>query len=172
MRTFQTGILWTAVMLTTAHAAPGDKANADMKDRSGKSLGTITLTEVPQGLLLTGEVVQLPPGPHGFHLHAVGKCEPPFTTAGGHFNPDTKKHGFHETSGPHAGDISNLHAAADGKAVVDVVVHGPTLSGPARAVLDQDGTAVVIHAKADDYRTDPAGDSGDRIVCGVVSKGR
>jgi len=163
-------ILCTLICISAAQAATGDKATAQMKDRDGKVLGTLTLTETPQGLLLTGEVTQLPPGPHGFHLHAAGKCEPPFTSAGGHFNPDGKKHGFHEASGPHAGDLPNLHAAPDGRAIVEVMAAGLTLSSGAKSVLDQDGTAVVIHAKADDYRTDPAGDSGDRIVCGVVNR--
>jgi Cu-Zn family superoxide dismutase len=153
-----------------AHAAPGDKATAQMKDRGGKVIGTITLTETRQGVLLAGEVTQLTPGPHGFHIHAVGKCEPPFTSAGSHFNPKNKKHGFQEASGSHAGDLTNLHAASDGRAVADMLVMNIVLSGPASGVLDPDGAAIVIHAKADDYRTDPAGDSGDRIACGVIAK--
>ena len=159
------------VLASTAQAAPGDRAMAEMKDRDGKTVGTITLTETPVGVLLSGEVGQLTPGAHGFHFHAMGKCEPPFTTAGGHFNPGQKKHGFHASDGPHAGDLPNLHASADGKAVVDVLAPGITLaSGPTR-LLDEDGTALVIHEKADDYKTDPAGDSGDRVACGLVQKG-
>jgi len=118
-----------------------------MKDKDGKALGTITLTETAQGVLLNGELTQIPPGPHGFHIHAVGKCEPPFTSAGGHFNPDNKKHGFHEASGSHAGDLPNLHAAADGKAVVDAITPGLTLTGGGKSLFDQDGAALVIHAK-------------------------
>lgn len=163
-------VLASTALASAAHAAAGDKATAQMKDRNGAVLGTIALTETPQGLLLTGDLAQLPPGPHGFHLHAVGRCEPPFTSAGGHFNPDGKKHGFHDPAGPHAGDVPNLHASSDGKAVVDALALGVTLGSGSRGVLDQDGTAVVIHAKADDYKTDPAGDSGDRIACGVVVK--
>jgi len=155
---------------SAASAAPGDKASAEMKDRSGKVLGTISLTETAQGILLAGELTQLAPGPHGFHIHAVGKCEPPFTSAGGHFNPENKKHGFHDGAGPHSGDLPNLHASPDGKANADYFAAGLTLSGGARALLDPDGASLVIHAKADDYKTDPAGDSGDRIVCGVVTK--
>ncbi len=153
-----------------AHSAAGDKATAQMKDRDGKVIGTITLTETPQGVLLNGDLNGLPPGPHGFHVHAVGKCEPPFTSAGGHFNPENKKHGFHDASGAHAGDLPNLHAVADGKAMVDAVAAGLTLAGGSKSLLDQDGASIVIHAKADDYKTDPAGESGDRIVCGIVTK--
>ncbi len=98
-----------------AHAAPGDNATTEMKGLEGQLLGTVTLTETAQGVLLTGEVSQLSPGPHGFHIHAVGKCEPLFTSAGGHFNPDGKKHGFHEAGGSHAGDLPNVHASSDGK---------------------------------------------------------
>jgi Cu-Zn family superoxide dismutase len=165
-----TSILCAAILASAAQAAPGDKASAQIKDRDGKVLGTLTLTETPQGVLFTGELTQLPPGPHGFHIHAVGKCEPPFTSAGGHFNPQNKKHGFQAASGPHAGDLPNLHAGADGKIVADVMAPGLKLSGGATSVFDSDGSAVAIHAKADDYKTDPAGDSGDRIACGVITK--
>ena len=159
-------------LASAAHSAAGDQATAQLRDRDGKVIGSITLTETPQGVLLTGDLTGLPPGPHGFHFHAVGRCEPPFTSAGGHFNPDNKKHGFLDAGGAHAGDLPNLHAPADGKAVADAIASGLlTLSGGARGLLDQDGTAIVIHARADDYRTDPAGESGDRIVCGIVTRG-
>lgn len=160
-----------ALALTfAAHAAPGDKAAAEVKGLEGQVLGTVTLTETAQGVLLTGELSQLSPGPHGFHIHAVGKCEPPFTSAGGHFNPDGKKHGFHDAAGSHAGDLPNIHASSDGTAVVDGIANGLRLAGGAKSVLDQDGAAIVVHAKADDYKTDPAGASGDRIACGVINK--
>ena len=155
---------------TPSGAGPGDKATAQMKDQGGKTVGTIALIETPLGILLTGDLTQLPPGPHGFHVHAVGRCEPPFTSAGGHFNPNNRKHGFHDSAGPHAGDLANVHASADGKAVVDTFAAGLTLSGGPRGLLDQDGTSLVIHAKVDDYKSDPAGDSGDRIICGVLGR--
>jgi Cu-Zn family superoxide dismutase len=157
-------------LASAAYSATGDKATAQMKDRDGKIIGTITLTETPHGVLLSGDLNGLPPGPHGFHLHAVGQCESPFTSAGGHFNPDNKKHGFHDAGGPHAGDLPNLHTFSDGKAVVDAIAVGLTLSEGARSLLDQDGASIVIHARADDYRTDPAGESSERIVCGVVTR--
>ena len=150
-----------------AAAAPGDKASVEMKDKDGKTAGTITLAETPHGVLLSGSLASLPPGPHGFHIHAVGKCEAPqFTSAGGHANPGGKKHGFAAAEGPHQGDLSNLHAGADGKATVDAFAPGATLA----SLLDADGSSLVIHEKVDDYKTDPAGDSGARIACGVVQK--
>ena len=159
------------VLAASAQAAPGDQATAELKNLQGQAIGTVTLTETPHGILLSGELGRLPPGPHGVHLHAVGKCEPPFTSAGGHFNPANHKHGFMAAEGPHAGDLPNLHAAPDGKATVDAFAAGVTLAG-AQGLLDQDGASLVVHAKADDYKTDPAGDSGDRIACGVLEKSR
>ena len=153
-----------------AQAKPGDEASADMKDRNGKSVGAIRAIEAPHGILLRGELVDVPPGPHGFHIHAVGKCEAPFTSAGGHFNPTGKKHGFEAVDGAHAGDLPNLHVGADGKVVVDTLVAGVTFASDSNGLFDADGSSIVIHAKADDYKTDPAGDSGDRIACGVVQK--
>jgi superoxide dismutase, Cu-Zn family len=158
----------TALAAAPVAAAPGDKAKAKMKDRTGKAVGTIALTETPHGMLLGGELAPLPMGAHGFHIHGVGKCEAPqFTSAGDHFNPARKKHGFEAAEGPHAGDLPNLHAAADGKATVDAFMPGLTLAN----LTGAEGTALVVHEKLDDYKTDPAGDAGGRIVCGVVQKG-
>lgn len=102
-----TSALYVIILASAAQAASGEKATAEMKDRDGKAIGTLTLTETLQGVLLTGELTQLPPGPHGFHVHAVGRCEPPFTSAGGHFNPENKRHGFHDPAGSH-GAISQI----------------------------------------------------------------
>jgi len=155
-----------------ALAAPGDTAQAQIHNAAGQSLGTISLTETPRGVLLRGELASLPPGPHGFHVHAVGKCEAPFASAGGHFNPSSRKHGFEVVEGAHAGDLSNLHAGADGKAAVDGMVPGVTLANSGPGLLGPAGTAIVVHAKADDYKTDPAGDSGDRIACGLIKSSK
>ena len=111
----------------------------------------------------------IPPGEHAFHVHAVGKCEPPFTTAGGHFNPGNKKHGMEAAEGAHAGDMPNLHVPASGELVIEVA--NPAISlvkGQPGSVFDADGSAIVIHAGADDYKSDPAGNAGGRIVCGVI----
>ena len=114
---------------------------------------------------------QLPPGKHGIHIHAVGKCEgPAFTTAGGHLNPDAKKHGKENPEGPHAGDLLNLEVKADGTAKATLLDTMVTLGDGPNSVFHEGGTAIVIHEKEDDYKTDPAGNSGARIACGVIQK--
>ncbi|HEX2379346.1 MAG TPA: superoxide dismutase family protein [Methyloceanibacter sp.] len=166
--------LWLAASIigTLAFASPAlavDTASTVLKDASGKEVGKATLTVTPSGVLIGLDLTASPPGEHGFHVHATGKCEPPdFKSAGPHFNPDQTKHGFMTPEGPHAGDLPNLHVPADGKLQVEVLEPTVTLSGEA-PLLDADGSALVIHAGADDYKTDPAGNSGDRIACGVIT---
>jgi len=108
--------------------------------------------------------------PPPIHFHETGKCEPPFESAGGHFNPGKKAHGVLDLGGSHAGDLPNVVVPAGGKLEFELFVPGLTLAAGPSSVLDADGTALVIHAKADDYRTQPAGDSGDRIACGVIPR--
>ena len=113
-------------------------------------------------------MVRNTPGTYGIHLHAVGKCDAPdFTTAGPHWNPAQKQHGFDNPMGAHAGDVRNLVVNPDGTAAVSVQLAGALFDG----ALDADGLALVIHEKADDYSTDPSGNSGKRIICGVFTKG-
>jgi Cu-Zn family superoxide dismutase len=133
-------------------------------DAKGASLGQVTLTEAPHGILVKGSLANLPPGEHAIHIHETGKCEAPFKTAGGHLNPDKKKHGILASEGQHEGDLPNLYVGADGKAQFDFFAHGLKL----KDLQDADGAAVVVHATADDYKTDPAGNAGDRIACGIV----
>lgn len=152
-----------------AFPAAAQTASAALKTADGKDAGTVKLAQVPGGVLLTLSVKGLPPGEHAFHVHAVGKCEPPFTTAGGHFNPDSKKHGIMAAGGHHAGDMPNLHIPSDGALTVEVMNDSITLDkGKPNSVFDADGSAIVIHASKDDYKSDPAGDAGARIACGVV----
>jgi superoxide dismutase, Cu-Zn family len=141
-----------------------------LKDASGKEVGKAELTDTPGGVLIRLDLTGIPPGDHAFHVHAVGKCDAPdFKSAGPHFNPDETKHGLMNDQGPHAGDMPNLHVPESGKLVVEVLNESVSLDAE-RALLDKDGSALVIHAKADDYQTDPAGNAGDRIACGVVTQ--
>jgi Cu-Zn family superoxide dismutase len=148
-------------------AAGAERADVPMRDATGRDLGTLTLANTTGGLMLSGALHGLPPGTHGIHLHTTGRCEPPFTTAGGHWNPMGRMHGTQNPQGPHLGDMPNIVVSSDGIAAVSVTTPGGTLLGT-DALLDADGAAVVIHESADDYRTDPSGNSGARIACGVV----
>jgi Cu-Zn family superoxide dismutase len=158
-----------AMTTVGAHQAAAQSAKAPLKSADGKDAGTVTLTQTPSGVLIAFALKGIAPGEHAFHVHAVGKCEPPFTSAGGHFNPGNKKHGMMAADGQHAGDMPNLHVPANGELMAEVLNAAITLEkGKPNSVFDNDGSALVIHAKADDYKSDPAGDAGDRIACGVI----
>jgi Cu-Zn family superoxide dismutase len=145
----------------------GPTASALMRDASGNALGRLTIAQSSSGITVTGTLTGLPAGTHGIHVHAVGACDAPaFTTAGGHWNPTANAHGFENPRGPHHGDMRNLVADASGRADVST----STTAGGAGGLFDADGSAIVIHAAADDYRTDPSGNSGARIACGVVTR--
>lgn len=160
----------TAALLAFAAApAAAQSAKATLKTADGKDAGTVEATQTPAGVLLRLAVKGLPQGEHAFHVHAVGKCEGKFDSAGGHFNPGNKKHGIMVAEGHHAGDMPNLHIPANGEATVEVVNTMITLDkGRTNSVLDDDGSAVIIHAGKDDYKSDPTGDAGGRIACGVL----
>ena len=139
----------------------------------GRLLGRVTISEDPAGLVMNISGVGMPAGVHGIHLHEKGLCEgPKFESAGEHWNPAGKQHGRDNPEGAHAGDLANLTVAADGTATVSMPVAGVKMASGRWMLADADGTALVIHAKADDYKTDPSGNSGDRIACAVVAKGR
>jgi Cu-Zn family superoxide dismutase len=141
-----------------------------MRDAKGKELGTLTLADTGQGIRITGRLSGLPPGEHAIHLHAVGSCEAPkFESAGGQWNPTNRQHGTVNPQGPHLGDLSNLTVAQDGSATIDATTPGGTLRNT-NALLDSDGAAVVVHARPDDYKSQPAGNAGDRIACGVMAQ--
>jgi Cu-Zn family superoxide dismutase len=160
-----------AAILFAAPALPAaaQSATAPLKDSGGKEVGSANLTQTPHGVLINLSVKGLPPGEHAFHVHAVGKCEPPFTSAGGHFNPTNKKHGMLAAEGYHAGDMPNLHVPQSGDLTVEMVNTNITLEkGKPNSVFDADGSAIVVHASSDDYKTDPTGEAGGRIACGVI----
>jgi Cu-Zn family superoxide dismutase len=155
----------------TALPAAAQTAKATLKTADGKEAGAATLTQTPSGVLIALAVKGLPAGEHAFHVHAVGKCEPPFTSAGGHFNPASKKHGMEAAEGSHAGDMPNLYIPASGELTVEIA--NPMISlvkGQPNSVFDADGSALVIHAGVDDYKTDPTGNAGDRIACGIITE--
>lgn len=127
----------------------------------------VTLTESYAGLIIAGNITGLGLGAHAIHLHETGKCQAPFTSAGGHFNPQGKHHGFLSPQGWHLGDLPNLDTPAAGKLKFDLVAPGVTLKGT-NALLDADGASIVIHASRDNYFADPSGDSGSRIACGII----
>jgi Cu-Zn family superoxide dismutase len=150
--------------------AAAQTAHAALKNAQGQDAGMATLTQTPTGVLISLSVKGLPAGEHAFHVHAVGKCEAPFTSAGGHFNPAKKKHGLIAAEGHHAGDMPNLHIPASGELMVEVMNAAITLEkGKPNSVFDEDGSALVVHAGKDDYKTDPTGDAGGRIACGVIN---
>jgi Cu-Zn family superoxide dismutase len=161
--------LAATALFDTTFFADAQTASVVMKNGEGKEVGSVNLTQTTQGVLINASLKGLPPGEHAFHVHAVGKCEPPFTSAGGHFNPTGKKHGMMSPEGQHAGDMPNLHIPQSGDLTVEVLNAAITLEkGKPNSVYDSDGSAIVIHAGSDDYKTDPTGEAGGRIACGVV----
>ncbi|MGN6268938.1 MAG: superoxide dismutase family protein [Sphingomonas sp.] len=149
-------------------AQRGRTAIAVLHNAAGTEIGRATASEVQGGLRITLEAHDLPAGPHGAHVHAVGRCDPPgFESAGGHWNPLAAHHGSLNPAGPHMGDLPNLDVATNGRATLGVNIPGATIDG----LLDADGSAMVIHAGRDDMMSDPSGNSGSRIACGVFQPG-
>ena len=149
-----------------------DSAGADIRNAMGKMVGVATFTEKPQGVNVSVNVWNLPPGKHGIHIHRVGRCDPPdFKSAGGHLNLEGKKHGRKNPEGAHAGDLPNLEVGVDGTGRLSAMIPGLTLRlYTPTSIISPTGAAVCIHAAPDDEITDPDGDSGDRIACGVLER--
>lgn len=179
------GLLLAAFGLTFAQpssATPSSSsaqlgASAELTDTEGNVIGDVNFTEptAADEQFITIQLGLIPdaglePGEYGFHVHQVGKCAPTFDAAGDHFNPEDAQHGLLDPDGPHAGDLPNVVVAEDGTTTYVVNTRLMTLGEGARSIFDDDGSAVMLHAQADDYLTDPSGESGDRIACGVIEE--
>lgn len=170
MRTLLAVPLLALAGCTTLATAERPQSVANLIRSDGVSVGTVRVFDEPTGVMLRIDARGLPPGQHGIHIHAVGRCDAPaFTSAGPHWNPTSRQHGHHNPAGAHLGDLGNLGIGADGRLVAGVLVPGARFyPGDRPAIRDADGSALVIHAGADDQRTDPSGNSGDRIACAVL----
>lgn len=158
------------VLLAGASSARAGAAEGKVVAETGRNIGAVRATQVPEGVLVAVTAHGLPPGLHGMHLHEVGVCVPPFTSAGGHFNPTGKKHGARNPEGKHLGDLPNVTVAPDGTLRAEVLARGVVLEGGGTGLLDADGASLVLHADPDDETTDPAGNAGRRIACAVLRK--
>ncbi len=174
MKHFLILALISLMMTSTACAQtadPSKTARALIKNSAGEEIGSAEFEPVADGVLVRVSVSKLSPGKHGIHIHEFGKCEgPDFKSAGAHFNPSGKKHGLNNPEGSHAGDMPNLEISADGTAKQEFILKGVSIDEGSNALLKADGSSIMIHAGPDDEMTDPSGNSGDRIACGVITR--
>lgn len=148
-----------------------EEITVELKNNEGAIVGTAVLTEGPTGVKVSVDATHLSPGSHGFHIHEKGICEEPdFESAGGHFNPEDTNHGFDHPEGPHAGDLPNLEVEKDGTVKQEVIAEVVTLDKEGKhSIVSGEGTSLMIHANPDDGKSQPAGNAGERIACGVIS---
>ena len=165
-------LTFLAACSAIALLAAAKPVTVELKNAKGESAGMAKISDTGKaGVKIAFNGKNLPAGEHAFHFHAVAKCEgPAFTSAGGHFNPEMKKHGTQNPDGSHAGDMPNFMVKPNGTARVSVLNTKVTLGDGANSLFTNGGTALMIHAKADDMKSDPAGNAGDRIACGVITK--
>ena len=160
-----------ATLVAATLTVSAQMTHVSMKDAQGKDVGMVMLSPASGGgVTIAYDFRGLPPGEHALHIHQVAKCEPPFASAGPHFNPEGKKHGLQNPEGPHAGDMPNFTVAANGTAKGSLTNTHVSMGTGANSVFTGGGTAIVIHASADDLKTDPSGNAGDRIACGTITK--
>ena len=163
--------IWAIALCGAAYGSAGDTAVAMLHDREGAPIGRVEVHETANGALITVSLLAASPGPHAMHIHTTGRCDRPgFESAGDHYNPGNGQHGFLSPAGPHAGDLPNLHIPQEGPLTTELFAPWLRLTGPESALLDDDGAAVVLHAGRDDYTSQPAGDAGTPMACGVLNR--
>jgi superoxide dismutase, Cu-Zn family len=164
-------LILAALLLARSGTAQAP-ANVKIINTERQEIGQVTLTDTPTGVILGLNLKEKPsgisPGPHAFHIHAIGKCEPPFKSAGEHYNPQKKQHGFLAKDGRHAGDLPNIYVPESGPLTVELFAPGVRVKEGNNRLVDEDGSALVIHAQKDDYRSAPSGNAGDPVACGVI----